>query len=185
MGKLIYNMTTSIDGYVADKNGNFDWTKPSEEVLAFVNDTLGNVGTFLLGRSMFEMLAVWDTIPDGPSPGMNQFAKIWRAENKIVYSTSLENVSIEKSTIGHVFDPEAIKKMVLESDKDFNIGGPHLAAKAISVDLVDEYHQTIVPLIVGGGTYWLPKNVGANLKIVNLHKFDNGSIHLQYDKISL
>jgi dihydrofolate reductase len=184
MGKLIYNMTTSVDGYVADKNGSFEWTKPSEEVLAFIDDILLDVRTFLLGRHMYETLAVWDTIPtDGPSKGMNQFAKIWRAANKIVYSTSLSDVSTANTTIERVFNPSAIQKMVMESDKDFNIGGPHLAAEAIRAGIVDEYHQFIVPKIIGGGNYWLPKNVEAELQLGDLQKFNNGTIHLQYNKV--
>ncbi|MGI0135413.1 MAG: dihydrofolate reductase family protein, partial [Candidatus Micrarchaeaceae archaeon] len=127
-------MTTSIDGYVADKNGNFDWAKPSEEVHAFVDNALRNIGTFLFGRKMYETMKVWDSIPtegtneamDGPSKAMNDFAKLWRDANKIVYSTSLSDVSMDNSTIEHAFDPKAIQKMILESDKDFGIGGPHL-----------------------------------------------------------
>lgn len=184
MGKLIYSITTSLDGYVADKNGNFEWTKPSEEVLAFINTIERNVGTFLLGRHMHETLAVCDTLPtDGPSEGMNQFARIWRAAKKSVYSTSLSNVSTENSTIEHVFNPETLQKMVIESDKDFSIGGPHLAAEAIRAGLVDEYHQFIAPLIIGNGTYWLPENVETKLEFISLQKFDNGVVHLQYNKV--
>src|SRR5271165_5380512 len=129
MGKLIYSLTTSVDGYISDKNGNFEWTKPSKEVLTCVNDNLRNVGTFLLGRRMYEVLIVWDTIPtDGESEGMNQFAKIWQAAKKIVYSTSLSDVATANTTVESVFNPETIQKMMSESDKDFNIGGPHLAA---------------------------------------------------------
>jgi dihydrofolate reductase len=147
MGRLMYSLTTSIDGYVSDKDGNFEWTKPSEEVLACVNGILHNVGTFLLGRSMYETLAVWDTIPtDGQSDGMNDFAKIWRAAKKIVYSTSLSDVATTDTTIERVFNSEAIQKVVSESDRDFNIGGPHLAAEAIKAGIVDEHHQFIVPL---------------------------------------
>ena len=147
MGKLIYLITTSIDGYVADKNGDFGWTQPSEEELAFINDIESRVGTFLLGRHMYETLAVWDTIPtDGPSDGMNHFAKIWRAAKKIVYSTSLSDVSTANTIVEHIFTPDIVKSLVAESDKDFSIGGPHLAAEAIKAGLVDEYHHFIAPL---------------------------------------
>ena len=184
MGRLIYSLTTSIDGYVSDKDGNFEWTKPSEEVLACVNGILHNVGTFLLGRSMYETLAVWDTIPtDGQSEGMNEFAKIWRAAKKMIYSTSLSDVATADTTIERMFNSEAIQKVVSESDKDFNIGGPHLAAEAIKAGIVDEYHQFIVPLVIGGGTYWLPQNVKIKLELMTLQKFDNGPVHLQYDKV--
>jgi len=184
MGKLIYSVTTSLDGYVADKDGNFEWTSPSEEVLAFVDDILKNVGTFLLGRRIYETLAVWDTIPaDGPSKGMNDFAKIWRAAKKIVYSSSLSSVTISNATIERSFDLSMIHKFVAESDKDFDIGGPHLAAEAIMAGIVDEYHQFIAPQLIGSGNYWLPKDVKSKLKLVDLRKFENGFVHLQYSKV--
>src|SRR4051812_41618153 len=123
-------MTTSLDGYVADENGNFDWAMPSEEVHAFVNDIVRNVGTSLLGRNMYETMKVWDDIPtegtggpmDGPSAAMNDFAKIWKAANKIVYSTSLTDVTLDNATIERSFDPSVLQKLVAESDKDFDIG---------------------------------------------------------------
>jgi dihydrofolate reductase len=191
MGKLIYLITTSLDGYVADKNGDFEWAMPSEEVHAFVNDIVRNVGTSLLGRNMYEIMKVWDTIPtegtggpmDGPSEAMNDYAKIWRAAKKIVYSTSLSDVTIANATIERSFDPSTIQKLVAESDKDFDIGGPHLAAEAIRADIVDEYHQIIVPQLIGSGNYWLPKDVESKLKLVDLRKFENGFVHLQYSKV--
>ena len=191
MGKLIYSITTSLDGFVADKNGNFEWAMPSEEVHAFVNDMVRNVGTSLLGRNMYEIMKVWDTIPtegksgpmDGPSEAMNDYAKIWRAAKKIVYSTSLSNVTIANATIERSFDPSTIQKLVAESDKDFDIGGPHLAAEAIKAGIVDEYHQIIVPQLIGSGNYWLPKDVKSKLKLVDLRKFENGFVHLRYSKI--
>lgn len=184
MGKLIYLMITSLDGYVADKNGNFDWAMPSEEVHAFVNDTVRNVGTSLVGRKMYEVMKVWDTIPtDGDSEAMNDYAKMWKTTKKIVYSTSLKDVEIANATIKRTFDPNTIKKLVSESDKNFDIGGPHLAAEAIKAGIVDEYHQIIVPAIIGSGNYWLPKDYKSKLKLVNLRKFENGFVHLQYSKV--
>ncbi len=181
MGKLIYLVTTSLDGFVADENGNFDWTKPSEEILGTIDDILKNVGTFLLGRRMYETLAVWDTIPaDSQNHGSNQFAKIWKAANKIVYSGSLIKVSSANTNVEHTFVIEDIKKMVAESDKDFDIGGPHLAVEAIKAGIIDEFHQFIVPKIIGGGNFWLPKKIKTELKLVDLKKFDNGCVHLQY-----
>jgi dihydrofolate reductase len=184
MGILIYSVTTSLDGYVADEKDNFEWTKPSEEVLTFFDNVLKNVGTFLLGRRMYETLAVWDTIPsDGPSEGMNKFSNIWKAANKIVYSSSLTDVSIANTTIEHVFNAETVHKLIAESDKDFNIGGPHLAAEAMRAGIVDEFHQFIVPKIIGGGNNWLPKKVEAELELVELQKFENGYVHLQYKRV--
>jgi dihydrofolate reductase len=191
MGKLVYLITTSLDGYVADKDGRFDWAMPSEEVHAFVNDTLRKTGTFLFGRKMYETMKVWDDIPtegtggpmDGPSQAMNDFAKIWRGAGKVVYSTSLTNVTIANATIERSFDPKAVQKLVAESDKDFGIGGPHLAAEAIRANIVDEYHQIIAPIMIGGGNYWLPKDVKIKLKLIDLRKFKNGFVHLQYNKV--
>ena len=191
MGKLIYLISTSLDGYVADRNGKFDWSMPSEESHAFVNDTLRNVGTILMGRNLYETMKVWDEIPtegtggpmDGPSPAMNDYAKIWKAAKKIVYSTTLSDVTTADTTLERSFDPRAIQKLVAESDKDFDIGGPHLAAQAIKANIIDEYHQIVVPIIIGGGNYWLPKDVKIQLKLADLRKFENGFVHLQYDKV--
>jgi dihydrofolate reductase len=191
MGKLIYLITTTLDGYVADESGNFDFTMPSEEVHAFINDTVRSTGTFLFGRKMYETMKVWDQIPtegtsgpmDGPSPAMNDFAKIWRAASKIVYSTSLSEITTADTTLERSFDPSAIQKLVTESDKDFGIGGPHLAAQAIKAGIVDEYHQFVAPVIIGGGNFWLPKDVKAKLKLVDLRKFKNGTVYLHYRKI--
>ncbi len=191
MGKLIYLITTSLDGYVADEKGNFGWAMPSEEVHAFVDDTLRNVGTILMGRKLYETMKIWDTIPtegtggpmDGPSQAMNDYAKIWHAANKIVYSTSLDSVTIENAKLKRSFDPSTIQKLVAESDKDFDIGGPHLAAEAIKAGIVDEYHQIIAPVLVGSGNHWLPKDVTGKLKLVDVRKFDNGFAHLQYNKV--
>jgi dihydrofolate reductase len=191
MGKLIYLITTSLDGYAADKNGNFGWAMPSEEVHAFVDDALHDVGTILMGRKLYETMKVWDDIPtegvsgpymDGPSQAMNDYAKIWRAANKVVYSTTMTEVTITNATIERTFDPEVIRKMVAESDKDFDIGGPHLAAQAIKANIIDEYHQIIVPIILGGGTHWLAGGNNNKLELEDTRKFENGFVHLQYRK---
>jgi dihydrofolate reductase len=192
MGKLIYLITTSLDGYAADKNGNFDWAMPSEEVHSFVNDSLRNVGTILMGSKLYETMKVWDEIPtegvsgpymDGPSPSMNDFAKIWRDASKIVYSTTLSDVTIKNTEIEKSFDPSAVQKMVAASDKDVDIGGPHLAAAAIKANIIDEYHQIIVPLILGDGNHWLPGGSNNKLELTDMRKFKNGFVHLQYSKI--
>jgi dihydrofolate reductase len=191
MGKLIYLMTTSLDGYVADEQGNFDWAVPSEEVHAFVNDALRNVGTILMGRNLYETMKVWDDIPtegtsghmDGPSLAMNDYAKIWRDAKKIVYSTSLDSVAIANATLERSFDPGTIQKLVAESDKDFDIGGPHLAAEAIQAGIVDEYHQIIVPIMIGGGNAWLPEGIKTKLELVETRQFENGFVHLQYRRV--
>jgi dihydrofolate reductase len=191
MGKLIYLITTSLDGYVADKNGSLDWAEPSEEVHSFINDTVRTTGTFLFGRKMYETMKIWDEIPtegtsgpmDGPSQAMNDFAKIWQAANKIVYSTSLSELTIANATLERSFDPLALQKLVAESDKDFGIGGPNLAGQAIKAGIVDEYHQFIAPIIIGGGNFWLPKDVKAKLRLVDSRKFKNGTVHLHYGRV--
>lgn len=191
MGKLIYLITTSLDGFAADKEGSIDWTVPSEEVHAFVNDVLCNVGTFLLGRKVYEIMKVWDVIPtegtneamDGPSEAMNDFAKIWQAARKIVYTTTLSNVDIANATIERSFDPNTIRKWLAGSEKDFDIGGPQLAAEAIKAGIIDEYHHIIVPVMIGGGTSWLPQGVNASLKLVDVRRFENGFVHLQYGMV--
>lgn len=190
MGKLIYLISTSLDGYVADEKGDFSWSKPSEEVHSFVNDQLRNVGTILMGRKLYEVMKAWDDIPtegvggpmDGPSPAMNDYAKIWRSAKKIVYSTSLSDVAIANATLERSFDPHAIQKLVAELDKDFDIGGPHLAAEAIKANIIDEYHQIICPIMVGNGNPWLSKDVKLKLKLTDTRRFKNGFVHLQYDK---
>jgi len=191
MGKLIYLITTSLDGYVADENGNFDWAMPSEEVHAFVNDMVRSVGTSLLGRNMYEIMKVWEEIPtegvsgpymDGPSIAMNDYAKIWRDSKKIVYSTSLVDVTTANTSLERSFDPSAVQKLVAESDTDFDIGGPHLASQAIKAGIVDEYHQIIAPILIGGGNHWLPKDAKGKLKLVDVRKFENGFVHHKYSK---
>lgn len=191
MGKLIYFAMTSLDGFVADQDGNFEWAMPSEEVHAYINNIARNVGTSLLGRNMYEIMKVWDTMPtegtggpmDGPSEAMNDYAKIWLAAKKIVYSTTLSDVAIANAKIERAFNPEAVKKLVAESNKDFDISGPHLAAEAIKAGIVDEYHQILVPVIIGSGNYWLPKDVQVNLELVDVRKFENGFVHIKYRKV--
>jgi dihydrofolate reductase len=191
MGKLIYLITTSLDGYVADEKGNFDWGRPSEEVHAFVNDQLRNVGTILMGRKLYEVMKVWDNIPtegtggpmDGPSLAMNDYAKIWRGANKVVYSTTLSDVDIANATLERTFDPSAIQKLVAESDRDFDIGGPHLAGEAMKANIIDEYHHIVVPVAIGNGNPWLPQNLKLELKLTDVRKFENGFAHLQYGKV--
>jgi dihydrofolate reductase len=188
MGKLIYLMTTSLNGYAADQNGDFRWAMPSEEVHAFVDDQLRNVGTILMGRKLYEVMKVWEDIPtegvggpmDDPSQAMNDYAKLWQAANKVVYSSTLDEVSIANTTIERTFDAGAVQVAVAASAKDFDIGGPHLATAAIQAGIVDEYHQIIVPILIGGGTHWLPQGVNSQLELVDMRNFENGFVHLHY-----
>jgi len=191
MGKLIYAITTSLDGFVADNDGDFGWAMPSEEAHAFFNGVVANVGTYLFGHNMYEIMKVWDTIPtegtsgpmDGPSEAMNDYARAWRGVKKIIYSTSLAELNMENATLERRFDASAVRAMVAASDRDFGIGGPNLAADAIRADIVDEYHQLIVPELIGSGNYWLPSYVRKTLNLVDLRRFENGFVHLQYNKL--
>lgn len=190
MGKLIYLITTSLDGYAADKEGGINWTMPSEEVHNFVNEQLQNVGTVLMGSKLYATMKVWDDIPeegvggvmDDPSQAMNDFAKIWNKANKIVYSKSLQKLDIRNAILEREFNPLAIAEQVRKSDKDFDIGGPHLAGQAIRANIVDEYHHIVAPVVIGDGLPWLPKNVTLNLKLVSTRKFENGFVHMKYSK---
>jgi dihydrofolate reductase len=174
---LIYAAITSLDGYVADEEGRFDWSEPDEEVHAFVNDLMRPVGTHLYGRRMYETLVPWETIDD-PAPVMRDYAQLWRAAEKIVYSRTLEAPSSARTRIEREFDPEAVRGM--KADGHVLIGGPELAAQAIRAGLVDEYHQFVSPIVVGGGKPALPDGVRVELELAGERRFGNGVVHLHY-----
>jgi dihydrofolate reductase len=182
MAKLIYSSITSLDGYVADKDGNFDWAAPDEEVHAFVNDLERPVGTYLYGRRIYEVMGYWETAhtnTDQP-PVEQDFAQLWQAADKIVYSKTLETVSSAKTRIERAFDPEAVWLMKAQAGRDITVGGPDLAAQAIKAGLVDEYHLFLTPVVVGGGNPSLPNNVRVKLELLDEHRFGNGVVHLHY-----
>ena len=182
MGKLIYSAITSLDGYVADADGGFDWAAPDDEVHAFVNELQRPVGTQLLGRRMYDVLAVWDTIDTGPdqTPAIRDFAEIWRASDKVVYSRTLEAVPTARTRLERGFDPGAVRAMKGDSDRDLTVGGPGLAAEALRAGLVDEIHLFLSPVVVGGGTRALPDGVRLDLDLLDEHTFGNGVVHLAY-----
>ncbi|MCU1468865.1 MAG: dihydrofolate reductase [Glaciihabitans sp.] len=180
MGKLIYVAITSLDGYVADAQGNFDWSAPDEEVHAFVNDLQRSIGTYLFGRRMYEVLAVWETLPlEGEPSVVQDFATLWRAADKVVYSTTLEVPSTPRTRIEHDFDPDAVRRL-LKSASDVSVAGPHLAAVAMRAGLVDEFHQFVSPVIVGGGNAWLPPDVHVDLDLIDERRFTSGVVYLRY-----
>lgn len=182
MARLIYSTITSLDGYVADENGNFDWTAPDAEVHTFVNDLERGIGTHLLGRRMYEVLAYWETahtIPD-LSAVEQEYAQIWQATDKIVYSKSLEMVSSARTRIERDFDPEAIRQLKAAADRDISVGGPALAAHALSARLVDECQFFLNPVVVGGGNQALPDNLRLDLELLNERRFGNGVVYLHY-----
>jgi dihydrofolate reductase len=182
LAKLIYSALTSLDLYVADQTGNFDWAAPDEEVHQFVNDLMRPIGTQLYGRRMYEVLVAWesDDIAVGEPPVVADFAAIWRGADKIVYSRSLESVSSARTTIERDFDPEAIRAMKASADRDISIGGPELAANAIRAGLVDEIHLFLNPILVGGGNPALPDDVRVPLELLDERRFDHGVVYLRY-----
>jgi len=182
MAKLIYSAITSLDGYINDEDGNFDWAAPDEEVHRFVNDLARPVGTYLLGRRMYDTLAVWETMPAGgdQSPAMGDFAGIWRAADKVVYSRTLETVTTARTRIERDFDPEAVRRLKASADADLAVGGPGLAANAFRAGLVDECQLFLSPIVVGGGTPSLPDKVRLELELLDERRFGNGVVYLDY-----
>ena len=182
MAQLIYAVITSLDSYVADEDGNFDWAAPDEEVHTFINDLERPVGTYLYGRRMYEVMVGWETDPTlaEQSPVTRDFAQIWQAADKIVYSKTLETVSSARTRIERDFDPEAVRQMKAPAGRDFIVGGPDLAAQAFKVGLVDECHLFIAPIVVGAGKQSLPNNVRVKLELLDERRFGNGTVHLRY-----
>jgi dihydrofolate reductase len=181
MAKLIYMAIQSLDGYVADENGNFDWSVPDDEVHAFVNDLERPIGTHLYGRRLYEVMAGWETLSDnGQPPVAVDFAHIWRAADKIVYSGTLEAVSTANTRIERDFDPEPIRRLKASLPRDISVGGPELAGQAISAGLVDEYHFLVNPIIIGAGKPSLPDDVRMTLELLGERRFNNGVVHLHY-----
>ena len=182
MAKLIYSAIASLDGYVADEDGNFDWAVPDEEVHAFINDLDRPVGTYLYGRRMYETMAGWETDPTlaDQSHLMRDFAQIWQAADKIVYSKTLEVVSTARTRIERDFNPEAIRQMKALAGRDLAVGGPELAALAFKAGLVEVCHLFLAPMVVGGGKRSLPKDVRLKLELLDEHSFGNGMVYLHY-----
>ena len=181
MAKLTYLMLASLDGYVADEHGNFDWAEPDQDVHAFVNELERPVGTQLYGRRMYEVLNAWETLPLDDQPSyIRDFAEIWRAADKIVYSSTLRTVSSARTRIEPTFDPEAVRAMKAASERDLSIGGPHLAAGAFRAGLVDETYLFMAPIVVGGGTPAFPAGLRAELELVDERRFDSGFVYLRH-----
>jgi dihydrofolate reductase len=181
VARLIYTAITSLDGYVADQDGSFDWAEPSDEVHGFVNDLERPIGTYLYGRRLYEVMVAWEAMDLAGEPVvMRDYAQIWRAAEKIVYSKTLQATSSARTRIERDFDPEAIRRMKAEAASDINVGGPTLAASAIGAGLVDEYHLFLHPIVVGGGTQALPDHVRVKLELLDERRFAGGAVHLHY-----
>ena len=182
MTKLIYSAIASLDGYINDEHGKFEWAKPDDELHRFVNDQERPIGTYLYGRRMYETMRAWETLgsdPDQPA-AVRDFAQIWRAADKVVYSTTLEATSTPQTRLEHEFDPESVRRMKETAGSDMSVGGPGLAEHAIKAGLVDECHLYLHPIVVGGGTAALPGNVRIGLELLDERRFASGVVHLHY-----
>jgi dihydrofolate reductase len=182
MAKLVYSAIASLDGYVADETGNFGWAAPDEEVHTFVNDRERPIGTYLYGRRMYEVMRFWETAEaaaDQP-PFVQDYAKIWRAADKIVYSKTLDTVSSAKTRLERDFEPESVRQMKSAAGRDISVGGPELAAQALKAELVDELQLFLVPIMVAGGKAALPKKVRLKLELLDERRFGNGVVYLRY-----
>jgi len=179
VARLIYAALASLDGYVEDEHGKFDWAAPDEEVHAFVNDLERTVGTYLYGRRMYETMAAWETMADD-APVMRDYAEIWRATDKVVYSTTLAEVSSERTRIERDFDPEAVRRLKEAAERDLTIGGAELAGVALGAGLVDEVGLFLNPVIVGAGKPALPAGVRLALELVEERRFAGGVVYVRY-----
>jgi len=179
MAKLIYSAIMSLDGYISDENGNFDWAEPDEQVHAFVNDLERPIGTHLYGRRMYDVMVALETIDD-EHPFIKDYAEIWRAADKIVYSRSLEKVSSARTRLERTFDADAVREMKAAAERDLGVGGPELAAQAIRAGVVDEIHLFVSPIVVGGGTRALPDGVRVELELLAERRFGNGVVYLRF-----
>ncbi len=182
MARLIYVVISSLDGYVADETGSFDWAAPDEEVHVFVNDVMRRVGTQLLGRRMYDVLRFWESaeLLTDERPYLRDFAQLWRDADKVVYSRTLETAPTARTRIERDFDPEEVRRIKAAADRDLSVGGPELAGQAIRAGLVDECHLLLVPVIVGGGTRSLPDHARLELELVDQRRFGGGTVHLHY-----
>ena len=182
MAKLIYGAIMSVDGYIEDRDGSFDWAEPDAEVHAFVNDLMRPVGTYLYGRRMYETMAVWETDPTlaEQSAPLRDFAELWQAADKVVYSTTLEQVSTARTRVERAFDAEDVRQMKASALRDIDVSGPGLAAHAFAAGLVDECQLFVVPAVVGGGKPALPTQTRLRLDLLDERRFGDGTVHLRY-----
>ena len=182
MGKLIYGMITSLDGYAAAAEGDLGLGAEVEEVHTFIDQAFRGVGTYLYGRRMYETMVFWETAhaePDAP-PHIVEYARGWQAAEKVVYSTTLESVSSARTRIERSFDPDAVRRLKAAADHDLTVDGPTLAAQAIAAGLVDEYHLFMTTSVVGGGKRFFPDGVRLDLDLVEERAFDSGLVYTRY-----
>ncbi|HEY3013954.1 MAG TPA: dihydrofolate reductase family protein [Nocardioides sp.] len=183
MGRLIYSAITSLDGYVEDPDGRFDWAAPDEEVHRFVNELERPVGTYLYGRRMYDTMHYWETAhtePEQPAYALD-FAALWQAADKVVYSTTLAEPTTERTRIEREFDPDGVRRLKTSAARDLTVGGPELAALAFRAGLVDELQLFVNPVVVGGGKPALPDGVHLELELTDHRRFAGGVVFLRYD----
>jgi dihydrofolate reductase len=182
MAELIYVSNVSLDGYVEDERGSFDWTAPDDELFTFITDLVRPVGTYLYGRRMYDTMAPWETDPAlaAQSELMADFANVWQAADKVVYSTTLSAVSTAKTRLERRFDPVSVRDMKASATSDLTVGGSHLAAHALKAGLVDECHLFIRPVLVGGGKPALPSDTRTDLKLLDDRRLGNGVVYLRF-----
>jgi len=182
VARLIYIANVSLDGYTEDESGDFQWSEPDDDVFVFITDLIRPVGTHLYGRRMYETMAVWETDPAfaAQSPLMADFAEVWGAAEKVVYSTTLTDVSTERTRLERSFDPESVRDLKASASRDLTVGGPNLAAQALEAGLVDECRLFVYPLVVGGGKPAWPRHVRADLDLLDERRFDNGVVYVRY-----
>jgi dihydrofolate reductase len=182
VAKLIYVTNVSLDGFIEDEHGRFDWTEPDDEQFAFITDLIRPVGTYLYGRRLYETMAVWETEPAlaAQSELRADFARVWQAADKIVYSTTLDAVSTAKTRLEPHFDPNVIREMKGTASRDLMVGGANLAAHAFNAKLIEECHLFIGPAVVGRGKPSLPSELHAKLELLDERRFDNGVVYVRY-----
>ena len=180
MGKIIYSAATSLDGYINDEQGKFDWAAPDEEVHTFFNELERPIGTHLYGRRMYEVMRYWQDPDDLDSQVTRDYAEIWQAADKVVYSRTLDSASTPRTRLEPEFDPDAVREMKEGADADLSVGGPGLAAEVLRAGLVDELHQVLHQVIIGGGTPWLPDGLRLDLELLGERRFAGGAVHLHY-----
>jgi dihydrofolate reductase len=182
MAKLIYVSNVSLDGYFEDEHGSFDWTAPDDDLFAFITDLVRPVGTYLYGRRLYDTMAPWEADPAlaAQSELMADFANVWQAADKVVYSTTLDAVSTAKTRLEHNFDPASVRDMKASAISDLTVGGSDLAAHALRAGLVDECHLFIRPVLIGGGKPALPSDTRSELELLDDRRLSNGVVYLRY-----
>jgi dihydrofolate reductase len=179
--RLVYSAITSLDGYVADRGGGFTWAAPDEEVHAFLNDVERSIGTYLYGRRMYQTMSFWEApVLDPASAAEHEYARIWQAADKVVYSTTLDTVTTRRTRLERSFDPETVRRQKVSSDADLSVGGSRLASQAVAAGLVDELHLFLVPVMVGGGAPFLAGDARTSLDLVDDRQFASGVVYLRY-----